>query len=671
MKTNSTIMAIVMAGIMISLPQINRAETELTAIIDIKSLDSLFDDAANITTALEQPAARDQLAATLAGVLGIQDLAPIDQTRLVRAFILTPAINTLEAGEEPSGVLVLPVVGAGEPLIAALSKTFSTMTRGDGGLYQFSNRLFQAPGQPATIGVILQDDLAYFGESAGDVRRMHQAMLNDRFKSAIPSVPGTLRVGLNMDVLGHRIAGAFNQMGDVMKASQAAGSPTGMMNTGEVLEKEGDALLAVLRGIDDLSISLSAHEAWLTLFTRMTPVADSKLADIIDKTRPPSATYANLFTGDTVAAVAASGIDAFDIILDPYMDFLDTLYAAMGPGMEGMSEAMRAMMNDMLNLYSGDFMLALIPGADGTGASLVEVFAVNDAEATTRFIEKAFATYNDLYGKMMPGMQLKELPQREYEGVTIHAYGYDINAEAMEANPAMMAAMPGMNVLKNFKWEVAVAGKNLIYVLGQPGAMDATIDRLKTGGTPITELEPFATLIPNPQGEPVDYFSMGIMSTIKSCLSAVPGMDAATLAQLPDSTGGLAGYSVRRGETLLNLSRLSYDELNLLKTSGETLGTVMMQAMMKGMTATPGGNDAMSPEAMRARCVNNLRLIDAAKEQLALEENIAEGTALSSPMVLMPYMIGGAVPTCPMGGTYTFGSIGEDPACSIDGHIMP
>jgi hypothetical protein len=72
--------------------------------------------------------------------------------------------------------------------------------------------------------------------------------------------------------------------------------------------------------------------------------------------------------------------------------------------------------------------------------------------------------------------------------------------------------------------------------------------------------------------------------------------------------------------------------------------------------------------APRNACVNNLRQIDGAKEQWALEKKIAAGE-LCMPNEVDAYIKGGR-PTCPMGGTYIYGKVDDPPRCSIQGHSL-
>jgi hypothetical protein len=89
------------------------------------------------------------------------------------------------------------------------------------------------------------------------------------------------------------------------------------------------------------------------------------------------------------------------------------------------------------------------------------------------------------------------------------------------------------------------------------------------------------------------------------------------------------------------------------------------------------GSAVAIPNFMRARstarnysCINNLRMLDAAKEQWALVENKPIGAGVVEKEVL-EYIKGATLPICPQGGRYTLGTIGQLPACSFPGHQLP
>ena len=71
------------------------------------------------------------------------------------------------------------------------------------------------------------------------------------------------------------------------------------------------------------------------------------------------------------------------------------------------------------------------------------------------------------------------------------------------------------------------------------------------------------------------------------------------------------------------------------------------------------------------RCITNLRQIEAGKEQWALEQGKISGDRVNKDEV-HSYIKGGG-PTCPMGGFYTYNTVGKDVVCSKknEGHKLP
>ncbi len=68
-------------------------------------------------------------------------------------------------------------------------------------------------------------------------------------------------------------------------------------------------------------------------------------------------------------------------------------------------------------------------------------------------------------------------------------------------------------------------------------------------------------------------------------------------------------------------------------------------------------------------CVSNLHDIEYCKHQWA-SDNGKSSDAVPTWADLRPYFVprwSNNIPVCPAGGTYTIGSMGEDPTCSIGG----
>lgn len=69
------------------------------------------------------------------------------------------------------------------------------------------------------------------------------------------------------------------------------------------------------------------------------------------------------------------------------------------------------------------------------------------------------------------------------------------------------------------------------------------------------------------------------------------------------------------------------------------------------------------------RCIANLRNLDLAKQEWALDKNKASD-AIPTERELRPYLKGRVMPKCPAGGVYLVNSVSEFPVCSIPGHDL-
>ena len=75
--------------------------------------------------------------------------------------------------------------------------------------------------------------------------------------------------------------------------------------------------------------------------------------------------------------------------------------------------------------------------------------------------------------------------------------------------------------------------------------------------------------------------------------------------------------------------------------------------------------------AMTNMCINNLRQIDGAKQEWALEKRKDESQTPTGED-LKPYLKRDFTSVvCPAGGTYVINAVGEKPTCSIAGHQLP
>jgi len=150
---------------------------------------------------------------------------------------------------------------------------------------------------------------------------------------------------------------------------------------------------------------------------------------------------------------------------------------------------------------------------------------------------------------------------------------------------------------------------------------------------------------------------LGLVLTVM-CLTiflAIPAVICGhmALSRIKQSAGALAGHGLALGGMITG-----YVGIGVTLLSIPLLLAIAIPNFVKARETT-----------MKNACINNLREIDAAKNQWAMDHQ-KQATDTPTQSDLLPYLKNHQWPLCPAGGTYTIGQDSIPPTCSVTNHLI-
>ena len=669
MTTNKTIAATLLCILLAtSLHAQTPTPDKISAAIECESITLLLTDMQTVSTALGIPFSIERTADQLAGMVASPEFAGINTNKPIQALFVVSDSKTETPPDETKTnqpfVLILPMSDNGDLYLKSVGKTYSKCEKQEA-LNHFSLPPDENTGAQPDLYIAIADGKAVVAPTPANVRLVLESLKSmDVWKTRLSAITGTLKIALDIQPLVAPLESSLKQIETMMKQAPTPAAP-GMpvTNPAQIISAEGDILLALMRQMKTYAIGIGIQGNALEISSAFAPIPESELGGMIKNLTPVSDRYLASMPANSFVTMTGSGLQILDIFIEPYGVMLDKIFSAIGPDGAKTGTQMKDLMMSMKGLFSGEYAMGVIPGATPKDMAVIKMTGVKDPVKARKATLDAINIMSSICSNMMPGLSMRVEKSRMSDGVEIIPYTVSY---APESNAMPQTSMMLLGLMQNSKSEMAIAGKDMIYTMGGPAITEAAIARLKTGGSRIDTSKVFTTLFPKAEQKVVDVYSIELVKLVKAYIASMPNGDQ-MLPMIPDTNSGLAGYSVVKNNDIIGVARLGLDEMAGIKTALPVIGLMMLPAMMgAGGANAPAAGGRTSPES---RCVKNLRMLDAAKEQCALERGMKDGDTVNSSGITK-YLLKGKMPVCPAGGTYTVNPIGKDPACSTPGHEL-
>lgn len=374
-------------------------------------------------------------------------------------------------------------------------------------------------GEPLIIGLV--GDRAAMGQHIEAVTSVVALMEGGSLPPSRLFEDGDVGVAVRPKTLLDALDAAGQNPFDLLRtmlpmATMRAGPGMDPQQMMAMLNAELDAVEALVRQLDAMSLTIGLGQDDIVFTTRMRPVEGGGVSNYVASVPGGDLDLLQYMSADSMALIGGK-LGDLGPFLEWYGGILETFMP--GPAEPGSVEAWKAIMRESADVLGGEFAIAIGGGEQGA-LGITEAFMVKDPAQMDKLIDGFIALSQDLLaGYAQMGMKMEFQVHRDavsHAGRDITIMEFDFQFAPVEGMPgaegiaAMQQSMMDLMYGKERKAYSTYLDDAMIYTLGD-GALDALkgiIDGLARPAADSDKLAEALTGMP-PQPIAVGYLYLG------------------------------------------------------------------------------------------------------------------------------------------------------------------
>lgn len=527
-------------------------------ILQLRNLEQAANQAAALAEELQLPVPPGMIQGQIGAMLMSPDLAGVDATQ--------PVIVHIGKGQGPGGPPMMArfsVTGDGADYLAALERMMPSREEISTGVHKFVMGDPDDASAPAFFVVIKQSQ-ALAGQDLDAIKAMN-GDLTPAERDAMNNMPGELSASVNVPALSAMLGEQIEQQRQMMEMykaqMEAEGMDTSMFDKNDPtasLASVQNALAKAAAQLEVLVFNLDlAGDITLRTYVQGTP--DSALDRVISDLTPAGPLVMG-YQHPEAWFLANSTMSGFEHIIEPYANWVASMYKEMGPPLDAMAEPYREMMLAMRGLYTGGYNIAVLPITKEQPLNIQGIYEISDKAQAKAAMEKMMEIQAAMNTSSEDGMPYRvnvtSTTAEPHNGVEIQTFLMSYQLTDPDATEAMPEALSSL--FENITYHIGYLDNALVYAIGPIESLHGLIDYVQGGGA----TEPHRPGFADVSAEALGYWELDVTSLLRSIAALLPPELAAAPASAAEGVNAsLRGLTIREWRGVSALTRLTKQDL--------------------------------------------------------------------------------------------------------------